>query len=145
MARYQNQSSGTVIAGREARFAPGEIKEGDYQRLADAGILVRLPDAPAPKPVPKPAPRAPAPAPAPERKERVAPEAVEDLAAHGQTLKDLEKEEPEPKSKSVAKRLEDQLENAAAKTAVDVKDDSPKPERKSSPKASRKRRAPRKR
>lgn len=138
MARYQNQSQGKVVAGRGAIFAPGEIKDGDYQRLADAGLLVRLPDEPAPAPAPKPAPE---PEPAPARKERVAPEAVEDLAAHGKTLKDLEKEEPAlvPEEKMLKV---DPPDNISISNKVE---DKPEPERKSSPRAARRKKSSKKR
>ena len=145
MPRYQNQSSGTVIAGRGIRFAPGEIKEGNYQKYADAGVLVLVGDQsepvpPTPVKVAKPAParaRVPAPArapaPTPAREERVTPEALEDLAAHGQTLKDLDKPEPVPEEKML--RV-DPPENVSISKLVDDESE-PEPERKSSPRGSR--------
>ena len=131
MARYQNQSKSRVVAGRGAVFAPGEIKEGDYQRLADAGVLVRLPDAPVPAPVParKPAPVR-KPEPTPERKPEppFAPSVIKAVES-----KPVPDEIPEEKMLSV-----DPPENISITNRIKDEDEpAPEPEQKSSPRASR--------
>jgi len=123
MPQYQNQSKGTVIAGRGVRFAPGEIKSGDYQKYADAGVLVLVGDESKPEPEP-------APAPAPEVKPPIAPSVIKEVS------------KPEPSKGSEAEKVLSDLERAKP-AKVDVKNEpEPEPEKKSSPRASRRKKHP---